>query len=347
MLLPCIHDIFVDCATDIVNATNMANVSDVHVEQLVTSRYILSNLINHLQHHLTYKCTVRKYGTIILRPNTDLIPILSKALWDIHTLKKRQTQNLTRNMQGTVEIDHSALPNHSIQDVNQLIHAEIRKLLQKDMESPFEHHSINLDKLIEETDQRLWETICSLTESVSERRTAGDKTSESQSHTKKVRRYFLLCCLLFCTDSHCSFPLHTLVTDAVESQGGSTNIIKMLNRLGVCASSDTLARFIQHKVSTQSVSNSTTSESFTVVSADNIDFLHSYARVFQGKQTGSWHGTSVQVVQPLPSLESIQCGAFTHTEPSLGQPAQHSQSQSALGQPTQHSQSQFSLGQPT
>lgn len=77
----------------------------------------------------------------------------------------------------------------------------------------------------------------------------------------------------------------------------------MLNRLGVCASADTLARFIQHKVSSDnSVPPALHPESFTIVSADNIDFLHSYARVFKGSKNSSWHGTSVQAVQPLPSL---------------------------------------------
>ena len=43
-------------------------------------------------------------------------------------------------------------------------------------------------------------------------------------------------------------------------------------------------------------------DAFTVVSADNLDFFHSFIRVFCGKQTSSWHGTTLQVVQPLPSL---------------------------------------------
>ena len=43
-------------------------------------------------------------------------------------------------------------------------------------------------------------------------------------------------------------------------------------------------------------------EHFTVVSVDNVDFMHTYARVVKGKQNSSWHGTTVQAVQPLPSL---------------------------------------------
>ena len=45
-------------------------------------------------------------------------------------------------------------------------------------------------------------------------------------------------------------------------------------------------------------------ESFTLVSADNTDFLHSFAQVFKGNKNASWHGTSVQIVQPLPGLSN-------------------------------------------
>jgi DNA invertase Pin-like site-specific DNA recombinase len=35
-------------------------------------------------------------------------------------------------------------------------------------------------------------------------------------------------------------PLHTLLADLIEGQGGSTLLVKILNRLGVCTSADTL-----------------------------------------------------------------------------------------------------------
>ena len=79
-------------------------------------------------------------------------------------------------------------------------------------------------------------------------------------------------------------PMHILMTDLIESQGGSSVLIRLLNRLGVCSSSDTLARFIQNKRSASQYHclKHMSTDAFTVVSADNLDFLHSFARVFCG-----------------------------------------------------------------
>ena len=65
-------------------------------------------------------------------------------------------------------------------------------------------------------------------------------------------------------------PMHTLITDLIESQGGSLMLVKTLNRLGVCTSADSLARFIQHKrsVSKQHQFRHMSEDAFTVVSAD-------------------------------------------------------------------------------
>ena len=120
-------------------------------------------------------------------------------------------------------------------------------------------------------------------------------------------------------------PMHTLLTDTIESQGGSALLIKILNRLGVCASADTLSRFIQYKASTFSKNKlkSLSPDSLTVVSTDNIDFMHSFAQVFCVNQTSSWHGTTVQAIQPLPYLSARDtrsqcCFLCQYNSPSSG-----------------------------
>ncbi len=163
--------------------------------------------------------------------------------------------------------------------------------------------------LIQGADPQLWEAICLLTRSVSERvgitglKRGRDPTSVA-NQTKKLRR-FLLSAILFCSDDRCSVPLHTLLTDMIDSQGGSALLVRIL----VCASLDTLSRSIQHHVGQIKGKCGDTclnTSSFTVVSADNIGFQHSYARVFCGNQASSWHGTSIQATHPLPSLGLLE-----------------------------------------
>ena len=163
------------------------------------------------------------------------------------------------------------------------------------------------DNSISNVDGTLWSVLTLLTRSISERRGTArvvDPTSHSYL-IKRIRRFYCLCCLMFCTDNRCSLPLHNLVTDTIESHGGSAMLVKLLNRLGACASTDTLARSIQHYVSkrnTRGPERDCKPTTLTIISADNIDFMHSYAKVFCGNQVSSWHGTTVQAVQPIPSL---------------------------------------------
>ena len=193
---------------------------------------------------------------------------------------------------------------------------------------------VNIERLVSEIDPTLWAFIKSMTRSISDRRGYNTKANQPhtiQSHVKQVRQLFCLSALMLCTDDRCSVPFHTLITDAIESGGGSTQLIRMLNRMGICSSADTLARSIQFRVKEREIrgpEEECMCNLPTIISADNIDFQHSYARVFCGKQTSSWHGTTVQAVQPIlqqhspmrESLESViealpcPCSPSTHGE---------------------------------
>ena len=151
----------------------------------------------------------------------------------------------------------------------------------------------------------LWEHICILTQSVNERKgrsAAVDKTSLS-GRIKQLRRAYLLSLIFFITNNECNFPFHVVLSDAVEFCGGSTELIKLLNRFGVVASTETLKRTI-HYISQQrreaGIKTLLVDKAFTVASAGNIDFLQSNAAVYAGCQGRSWHATSIQLVQPKP-----------------------------------------------
>ena len=153
----------------------------------------------------------------------------------------------------------------------------------------------------------LWNAVTRLTQSCNEK--LGRKQSDSHLHERKVRVAYIVCVILFCaTGGRCSVPLHTLLTDYIEACGGSSELITVLNRLGAVASSETLDRHIV-RVSVQrkqdGLLKGLDDKSFTVATTDNIDFLQSHASVYSGSQHRSWHGTTVQVVQPQQKLKTI------------------------------------------
>ena len=226
MLLPSIHSIFTKYAQDLIKAKDMQELQELTI---LSSRWILSELKAKLQHHMVYSCKVRKYGTLVYRPNSDLILLLSEAMWKLWNVES--TQGERPEVSGCI---------------NQLVLSQIRTFLAKDAQAPFEYDEVNFDDLINQIDPQLWRVICLLTRSTSELRGTSKVTDPSSSayHTKRVRCLFLLCTMLFCTDDRCSMPLHTLMTDVEESQGGSALLVQILNCLGVCVSADTLSRFV-------------------------------------------------------------------------------------------------------
>ena len=91
--------------------------------------------------------------------------------------------------------------------------------------------------------------------------------------------------------------------------GGSRQLLKILNRIGCVSSPDTHDRFVTYHAELQrhtNVWNEIPEHTFTIASTDNIDKLQSYSAVYCGDQQRSYHGTTVQLVQPNPNLELSQ-----------------------------------------
>ena len=94
----------------------------------------------------------------------------------------------------------------------------------------------------------LWELVCNLTMTVNKRK--GKKAATAKdTFTRRIKhlcRAYILSVILFVRNNECYFPFHVLLADAVECNGGSTELITILNRIGVVCSVHTLKRVIQY-----------------------------------------------------------------------------------------------------
>ena len=95
------------------------------------------------------------------------------------------------------------------------------------------------------------------------------------------------------------------MADIVQACGGSSVLLNILNTLGCTTSYDTHSTFVRKQVEVleeKSVSDELSPHAFTVCSVDNFDLLQSHATVYCGDLGRSYHGTTVQIVQPNHSL---------------------------------------------
>ena len=70
------------------------------------------------------------------------------------------------------------------------------------------------------------------------------RANSDDTHVKNVRRFFIICLMLFATNPSCDTTLHHLVADTVEVCGGSRQLIRVLNQLGACVSADAHDRLV-------------------------------------------------------------------------------------------------------
>ena len=146
-------------------------------------------------------------------------------------------------------------------------------------------------------DPILWKAVCMITKPSSTKAIKRDS-----SHVRKVRRLFCICTLLFSINSQCSFPLHTLMADAVETCGGSK---RLLNRFGVCVSPETHARYLQYRRKSEGPMAAFPNNTFMFVSADNLDFIHGYARVYCGEQQSIGMGPLFKLYTHNPIISAV------------------------------------------
>ena len=243
---------------------------------------------------MSMACRHDKIGRMLFRTNCDPFIMLSHALVT--------TSNQTAESSTVIQRVHSVG-----QYLNEKVHSLAKELIEGRMKNPVASCMFDVDSLVGMVDSHLWTFFSCLTKSAHETHVRAQ--SDVHSHIKRIRIAYIVCTVLFCTtDGHCSVPLHILLTDFIDACGGSTELITVLNRLGAIASSDTLNRHmctVSLERKAKGLLKDINCSAFTIATADNIDFLQSHASVYAGSQHRSWHGTSVQVVQPQPNTLKV------------------------------------------
>ena len=170
-----------------------------------------------------------------------------------------------------------------------------------------------------------------------------ESESATAKHTKLTRQYFILSLLVYCINSNHSSLLHTILAYVVEVCSGSRLLLKILNRLACVSSADSHDRFVTERAEDNrklQIWDQLPADVFTIASIDNFDILQSHAAVYYGNQERSYHGTTVQLVQPSSSMKlhvSSDATDCSHTGNSF--PCQTPSLQSDNSPEVDHSQS--------
>ena len=78
LLLPSIYEKFCNKLSEITRLRGIIVSQDI--QRLVSANWLRSQLSSLLEHHLAYKCSVKRYGTVLYRYGGDLLHALNVSL---------------------------------------------------------------------------------------------------------------------------------------------------------------------------------------------------------------------------------------------------------------------------
>ena len=124
MLLPDINNFFLNELNKTIKMRGITIKEDFG--NIAGVKWLRSQLSSLLQHHMAYKCTVKRYGTVLYRHNGDLVHALNVSLGQVRT----QTNTGTDCKSDTEDNFDSNLTQTCL-TLNAKCHAYIRTLLRE------------------------------------------------------------------------------------------------------------------------------------------------------------------------------------------------------------------------
>jgi len=181
---------------------------------------------------------------------------------------------------------------------------------------------VTLQNMKQNVDPILWDFITTLTQTARARRGIRNETVEISPRTqaKSIRQLYCLAVVMFCINPRCNFPFHVPLTDAIVTHGGTLELVHLFNRVGAVASVEAHERLMKSVVKArekQGYFADLTPGAFRVVSIDNIDIMQRHAQVYVSSSERSWHGTSVQCVEPKPMATKVVANSQVQDDTSI------------------------------
>ena len=176
--------------------------------------------------------------------------------------------------------------------LNEKVHQQAKTFVASFSDIPEKYATFSIEQLYETVDPHLMRFIQQITQSVRNRRRKLFSSESEVTTTRRMHQMYLLCTVLFCANSQCSMPFHTLLTEAILCHGGSQELVRILNRVGAVASLETsrrLATLVVQQWIARGIQPELYDRALCIISIDNIDILQSHAFVSSTDGTRSWH----------------------------------------------------------
>ena len=307
-----------------VHASSCSNIKPKKKEWVMTG-------IKRLFHNMleVHGSKATKESKVLMYKKGDIHIMLHKALYRLYLLDKKSIESDDDLEDGNIELrsnDNVTLM-CATQETNYRLKTQGKQLSQVYKEDPFQLSDLNFSKVVLDLDPYLWNQVCLETMSEKEKillkgiNFTWDKhifidCQDDNSKKRFVRRLIHLYHKLFILNDSNNYPMHIITANTIKQFSNSRRLMQILNRAGLCVSTDTLSRFhegvAQH--TKQNALKSFSDNSPIVVSVDNIDSLSPYAAVTTNNKNRCWHGTSVMAHQPLPTSDQLHpFENLTHT----------------------------------
>ncbi|KAJ8043225.1 hypothetical protein HOLleu_10220 [Holothuria leucospilota] len=208
-----------------------------------------------------------RYGTMIRRWGTDLCTALHLILFEQHQNSCEPTQQPETS--SVSSSTHSISLSCISRDINNHLTKSAKEIIASDKASSYNLDTVDFYSEVKRLPPVVWNFIVARTLGPSELSSdffarnfnwqehllANTHPSDSVSHSKFLKRFFIACSLLYATNDSCFTHVHMLVGDIVDRFTSSSSLcFDYLSKFGVTVSKSTFLRF-QTKISTEEMRN--------------------------------------------------------------------------------------------